>query len=209
MKHENEPEGLPVCNFCEKEYDPHDIHTCAGNSVPARMPSAPFVAKAYPEMCAWTMPEPSSYLPMPGLTRQQIGEALDAERRRLAEHAAAGTLTLEETHRHRELEMPLDKFADTVRVPGYESLEAVLFDAYLQAATGKGAARHGRGISFDEQPTQAISTLLGTDAGLAFQAMKKINEGMRLEPAAKVKELLGAINYIASIVIHMGKSNGR
>lgn len=34
MKHENEPEdGLPVCNFCNKEYDPHDTHTCQGNQI--------------------------------------------------------------------------------------------------------------------------------------------------------------------------------
>lgn len=33
MKHENEPEGLPVCNFCETEYDPHDKHICAGNMI--------------------------------------------------------------------------------------------------------------------------------------------------------------------------------
>lgn len=46
MKHENEPEeappgtmvlisdgGLPVCNFCWKEYDPYDVHTCPGNQI--------------------------------------------------------------------------------------------------------------------------------------------------------------------------------
>lgn len=36
MKHENEPEeagGLPRCNFCESEYDPHDRHTCKGNNI--------------------------------------------------------------------------------------------------------------------------------------------------------------------------------
>lgn len=33
MRHENEPERLPVCNFCEKEYDPYDTHTCPGNQI--------------------------------------------------------------------------------------------------------------------------------------------------------------------------------
>lgn len=193
----NDEQGLPFCNFCEQSYDPYDWHSCVGNSIGPRVrkpvedefsPPDPY-SKAnacdYQYHAAFQIDPFGNDI---GLTRQQIGEALDAER---------------------ALEMPLDKFAETTRVPGYESLEAVLFDAYLQAATGKGAARHGRGIRFDEQPTQAISRLLGTDAGLAFQAMKKINEGMRLDHAAKIKELLGAINYIASIIIHMEYDNGR
>jgi hypothetical protein len=92
------------------------------------------------------------------------------------------------------------------RVDGYQSLEEILYRAYQQAATGKGAERHGRGEAFDGQPTQVISDLLDSDAGLAFQAIKKVNEGMRLEHGAKIKEMLGAINYIASIVIRMERN---
>lgn len=37
MKHENEPEEnfslLPICNFCDKTYDPFDVHTCPGNQI--------------------------------------------------------------------------------------------------------------------------------------------------------------------------------
>lgn len=92
------------------------------------------------------------------------------------------------------------------KVEGYKSLEGVLFRAYQQAAVGKGSERHGRGLTFEEQPTQVISDLLDSDAGLAFQAIKKVNEGMRLEHEPKIKEMLGAINYIASIVIRMERN---
>jgi hypothetical protein len=95
------------------------------------------------------------------------------------------------------------KVAGYNRVHGYFVLEEVLARAYNQAASGKGYDRHGRGAAFDVQPTQVISSMLDTDAGLAFQAIKKVNEGMRLEHDAKIKEMLGAINYIASIVIYM------
>lgn len=188
MKHENEPEGLPVCNFCNKEYDPHDTHTCQGNQILARKP-----------------PQGVRFVSDPSWVTNEFGNPVPAASA-LADRLDAETIeSLQTRISSRDLEMPLDKFADTVRVDGYESLEAVLFDAYLQAATGKGAVRHGRGAAFDAQPTQTISALLGTDSGLAFQAMKKINEGMRLDPAAKKRELLGAINYIASIIIFMNK----
>jgi hypothetical protein len=88
----------------------------------------------------------------------------------------------------------------------YGTLRDVLNRAFDQAARGKGHERHGRGLSFEDQPTQIISDLLDSDAGLAFQAIKKVNEGMRLEHDAKIKEMLGAINYIASIVIHMERN---
>lgn len=56
MQHENTP--LPVCNFCDQEYDPFDRHTCAGNNI-----------------------EPATTREVVGLTRQQIGEALDELRK--------------------------------------------------------------------------------------------------------------------------------
>jgi len=87
-------------------------------------------------------------------------------------------------------------------VEGYEQLAAVLQDAYDQAAKGKGAARHGTGKPFHEQPMQTGSDLLGTDAGLAFQAIKKIREGRSFVELDRVeRELLGAINYIAGMII--------
>lgn len=90
------------------------------------------------------------------------------------------------------------------RVPGYESLAAVLQAAYEQAARGKGAERHAGGQPFDEQPMQVISDLLGNVDGMAFQAIKKIREARGLPTVeAQVRELLGAINYCAGMVIFL------
>lgn len=84
----------------------------------------------------------------------------------------------------------------------YESLRHVLEDAFAQAAYGKGAERHARDNPFDEQHMQTISTLLSTDRGMAFQAIKKLTEGLDLpDDTSCERELLGAINYIAGIII--------
>lgn len=88
-----------------------------------------------------------------------------------------------------------------MNTPGYEQLAAVLQDAFKQAAAGKGAERHAKGQPFHEQRMQTISTLLDSDAGMAFQVCKKLTEGMGLPHEARERELLGAINYIAGIVI--------
>ncbi len=85
----------------------------------------------------------------------------------------------------------------------YSSLRAVLEAAYEQAARGKGAERHARGNPFEKQHMQTISTLLGTNRGMAFQAIKKLTEGLDMaDPAARERELLGAINYIAGIIVY-------
>ncbi|WP_460803435.1 hypothetical protein [Microbulbifer agarilyticus] len=87
-------------------------------------------------------------------------------------------------------------------VPGYEKLGDVLRRAYKQAAAGKGNDRHAQGQPFHEQPMQRISQLLDADGGMAFQAIKKIQEARRLPTRErKIAELLGAINYIAGMVI--------
>lgn len=90
-----------------------------------------------------------------------------------------------------------------MNTPGYESLANVLQRAYGQAAHGKGAQRHAVDRPFTEQPMQSISELLQSPAGLLYQAMKKIQESQRLDKDAGVRELLGAINYIAGAVIFM------
>lgn len=85
----------------------------------------------------------------------------------------------------------------------YATLREVLDAAYRQAATGKGRERHARGNSFDKQHMQTISDLLDTDRGMAFQAIKKLTEALDLPThEAREKELLGAINYIAGIVVY-------
>lgn len=90
--------------------------------------------------------------------------------------------------------------------PFYEPLERVLRAAYVQAAEGKGKERHARGNPFEEQHMQTISRMLSTDRGMAFQAIKKLTEGLDLpDPAARKAELLGAINYIAGIIVYHEK----
>lgn len=91
--------------------------------------------------------------------------------------------------------------SDIQDVPGYEALLHVLTRAYQQAAVGKGAERHAVNRPFTEQPMQTISQLLGSDTGLLYQAMKKIQESQRLDRDAAIRELLGAINYIAGAII--------
>lgn len=88
-------------------------------------------------------------------------------------------------------------------VDGYEQLEGVLARAYIQASCGKGAERHASGEPFHDQPMQTISALVGSNDGLRFQAVKKIHESARLDKAAAVRELLGAINYIAGAIIYI------
>jgi len=89
----------------------------------------------------------------------------------------------------------------------YKNLRSILDDAFDQAAKGKGKERHSRGQSFDEQPMQRISDLLGTANGLLFQAIKKAQESVRLPDVEAEKELLGAINYIAGAILYR-RQNG-
>lgn len=85
----------------------------------------------------------------------------------------------------------------------YQSLAEVLAAAYDQAAKGKGKERHARGNPFHEQHMQTISRMLTTDRGMAYQAIKKLTEGMDMtSPEAKERELLGAIVYIAGIIVY-------
>lgn len=94
---------------------------------------------------------------------------------------------------------PPDELPDDL----YGSLRSVLQAAFEQAADGKGKERHARGNPFDRQHMQTISDLLDTDRGMAFQAIKKLTEALDLPtPEAREKELLGAINYIAGIVVY-------
>jgi len=85
----------------------------------------------------------------------------------------------------------------------YKSLSDVLERAYQQAAHGKGRERHAQVQPFDKQPMQTISQLVGSCDGLRYQAIKKIQEAARLDHDSAVRELLGAINYIAGAIIYM------
>lgn len=89
-------------------------------------------------------------------------------------------------------------------VPGYERLAEILEAAYDQVARGKGKERHANDQPFHEQKMQSISDLVGSPAGLSFQAIKKIVEVKNLPTLpAKRRELLGAINYIAGLLIYL------
>jgi hypothetical protein len=86
----------------------------------------------------------------------------------------------------------------------YNSLHNVLNRAYLQASEGKGKERHAGGQPFEDQPMQTISGLVGSPDGLAFQAIKKIGESQSFEETPRrVAELLGAINYVAGLIIYL------
>jgi hypothetical protein len=86
----------------------------------------------------------------------------------------------------------------------YASLLSVLGRAYEQAAAGKGKERHAQDQPFDEQPMQTISKLVGSADGMAYQAIKKIQESQRLPTTERqVAELLGAIVYIAGMVVYL------
>lgn len=85
----------------------------------------------------------------------------------------------------------------------YKTLSDVLERAYQQAAHGKGKERHANNLPFDKQPMQTISQLVGSADGLRYQAIKKIQEAGRMDKDAAVKELLGAINYIAGVIIYI------
>ncbi|AWM87339.1 hypothetical protein C4E04_11745 [Microvirga sp. 17 mud 1-3] len=86
--------------------------------------------------------------------------------------------------------------------PGYESLAGVLGRAFHQAAHGKGHERHAQGEPFDSQVMQDTARRFGVGA-LLGQAFKKSEESQRLQRDAAVRELLGAINYLAGAVIAM------
>ena len=93
-----------------------------------------------------------------------------------------------------------------VENPNYDSLLNVLMDAYGQATQGKGAARHGEGVDFEDQDMFAIMDRVGVGFPLG-QAIKKLCEGRRLNVAACRQEWLGAIVYIAGAICWLDKKN--
>lgn len=86
--------------------------------------------------------------------------------------------------------------------PAYYDLFIVLQKALYQAQDGKGAERHGNGLSFLEQPALTITRAVGLGFPLG-QAMKKIQESQRMDRDAAKRELLGAINYLAAAVLFL------
>jgi hypothetical protein len=93
---------------------------------------------------------------------------------------------------------------ETIENPNYDLLQSVLMDAYEQAASGKGADRHGFGLNFEDQDMIEVTNRVGLGFPLG-QAIKKLSEGKRLDRAKAKKEFLGAIVYIAGAIIWMDK----
>lgn len=90
--------------------------------------------------------------------------------------------------------------ASMLSVPGYEKLADVLARAFEQSAFGKGHQRHSTGQPFHEQPIATLTRMYGP--GFAYgQAGKKMEEALRLPREDAVRELLGAIVYIAAGII--------
>lgn len=102
--------------------------------------------------------------------------------------------------------------ASVAVVPGYTGLLAVLVEALNQAQYGKGAERHnltGK-VPFERQRMQLISELIGSVDGMTYQACKKITEGVKLPTLERqVAELLGAIVYIAGMIVFLRNRQGR
>jgi hypothetical protein len=95
--------------------------------------------------------------------------------------------------------------------PEYLSLLGVLVEALNQAQVGKGAERHNLSgeTPFERQRMQQISELIASKDGMVYQAIKKITEGVNLPTLDRqVAELLGAINYLAGIIIFLRKQGG-
>jgi len=82
----------------------------------------------------------------------------------------------------------------------YGELERILLDAMEQATGGKGKERHADGEAFEDQKICVINRWLKGSpvAGALFQAVKKTVESSRMTPGAAIRELYGAINYLAA-----------
>jgi hypothetical protein len=84
----------------------------------------------------------------------------------------------------------------------YIKLSEVLDMALEQASSGKGKERHASEESFEKQQICQIPRWQGSIDFDTGQAIKKCLEVNRLSTnEAKIRELLGAINYIAAAII--------
>lgn len=95
---------------------------------------------------------------------------------------------------------------------GYRPLIEVLIDAANHAALGKGKERHAGEKAFVDQPMLTITRRYGL--GFPFgQAEKKLEEAHRMvergQTDAAIREMLGAINYIAGAVIYVYELDGQ
>lgn len=93
--------------------------------------------------------------------------------------------------------------------PGYEPLAAVLKEALDQAQAGKGKRCHANGKPFIDQPIMTGAREAGM-GGLVFQARKKILEAMNCSDDERaIADMLGAINYVAAMVLLRRENAGK
>ena len=145
-------------------------------------------------------------LQLTGSYAQTITSTFEQEDTHVAAEAQEFTPTPEQEDLLRQAiqEAVTNRHINVTETPtGYESLQAVLDDAFAQAAHGKGKERHACDRAFEAQPMQQISNLLQSNDGMAYQAIKKIQEAQRMDKAAAERELLGAIIYVAGMVIRL------
>lgn len=87
----------------------------------------------------------------------------------------------------------------------YTSLFSVFQNALNQAQSGKGPERHtipGQLTYYEDQQICVIPKMQGSVDGPIFQAIKKCLEIKNITgTCSQVRELLGAINYIAAAII--------
>ena len=88
----------------------------------------------------------------------------------------------------------------------YISLRYVLELAVDQAANGQGKERLANGEPFDLLKICKFSRAVGVGFALG-QALKKAEESVRLNKEAALREILGAINYLAAAHIVLSESD--
>lgn len=118
-------------------------------------------------------------------------------------HSTRPTATDERRQRRVQYATTAKPISGTPPTPaGYESLRSILNRAFDQAAFGKGAERHANQKPFEEQPMQRLCDAYGVGFALG-QAGKKSEECQQLQHDAQVKELLGAIVYLAGSILYL------
>lgn len=97
----------------------------------------------------------------------------------------------------------LFSFKSETDMDNYLPLLRTLLGALDQAANGKGRERHANDNAFTDQPILNIARLLNSDGGLAQQVIKKVIEARTLPThEQRVRELQGAINYTAAMIMY-------
>lgn len=89
---------------------------------------------------------------------------------------------------------------DATETAGYEALVRVLERAVLRSSQGKGKERHANGKPYTEQPIMQIGRIVGEGFAVG-QALKKIEESMKMVDERAVNERLDAICYLAASIL--------